>query len=355
MKLWKKWWTPAQEEGGRKEDSLVSERIKGLPDPSYLSVIQADALKALSVQRESGALDLSRLGLAERDPSLPQSLCILLPSMTHLTSIDLSYNRLQRLPAEFEHLSCLRSLSLTGNHLGTDGAFPLKPLRNLDSLEDLNVSFNFLSDLEFLPNGLRQLTATHNRALKELPFNFYGFKSKLQVLNLSHCDLESLEVDGVSTITQSQVEDHHNAPEGSPWFCVKGFVFQVTLGQVSAEDEGLKSLEDTQKLVQADIGLFLFAQTEVQSSIKFVGALENEKTCSHDGSCNLGCLKGLVTLEIEGNRRLEGISESLESLECLEKLSLFHQPIPQFALFCLLNTWRPMVSSGLSFHKSWRV
>jgi adenylate cyclase len=132
--------------------------------------------------------------------------------LSGLVSLKLSNNILGSIPKYFDRFAALRSLNLSSNNLME---FP-ESLRGLNTLVDLDISFNSISDLGDIGNftNLERLWATNNRLggplhasfgklmnLKEIDARFNGINNmdvvsqlpKLEMLMLGHNSISAFE------------------------------------------------------------------------------------------------------------------------------------------------------------------
>ena len=131
---------------------------------------------------------------ADQFSHITREFCAILPILTHLKVIDLSYNRLQTVPSSISALTQLTIINLCGNHLGSveTSEHPLLPLQDLRVLVQADISYNYLQDISHIPSSVTALNAKHNRGLQYLPQDFYKLHKDLKRLNLSYCDLQNL-------------------------------------------------------------------------------------------------------------------------------------------------------------------
>lgn len=182
-----------------------------IEEPFYLIEKQKQQCYLIlnSITENTLTLTLSRLGIRNEetynieedyDPTKLTEGTILelwksIPKYTSLTEIDFSYNRLMNVPECLSQLKeNLKILNLCGNHLGgSKEQDPLFTTQYLINLEELDISYNYINNLLYLPNSIKILNVKHNRTLEYLPESFYKNHTNLISINFLYCSLKSLE------------------------------------------------------------------------------------------------------------------------------------------------------------------
>lgn len=128
--------------------------------------------------------------------------------LTELVELDLSYNELTELPANFGALfNKLEKLNISENKLTT---FPDSVFEGLVNLKELNLSWNQLKELSYSVFTLPKLEKLylHSNQLERLPVNVFEELKNLKIFNISRnrlieipseiCNLTELEYLDVS-------------------------------------------------------------------------------------------------------------------------------------------------------------
>ena len=137
-----------------------------------------------------------------------------LTKLLHSRTLNLSFNRLIRLPNTIQALTNIQTLNLMGNHIGgKNGIENLEVLANFSSLTSLNLSFNLIQKIAIIegkpafPSSLKTLSLRHN-PISYLPKLFYFHLINLEELDLSECSLQSLHTkDSAVEVFQLHLHD----------------------------------------------------------------------------------------------------------------------------------------------------
>ncbi|KAL6059966.1 non-specific serine/threonine protein kinase [Balamuthia mandrillaris] len=256
-------WKKFSEQLRAAAEAWVAEQEGRQQQPSFSPSAEEKASTLLSFRFISSTLDRVPLSLFD--------------SLTHLTDLDLSHNRLTSLPAQVARLQhSLTRLNLSGNRLTT---LSEEGLNSLDRLQSLTLSYNALTELpemdrltaltnlnvgfnalQRLPERcwlhmkqLRELELSGNR-LRRLPATMMaGLKDGLQVLGLydNKLCLLSCTASSWASLRQEKEDEKDGANEGALAAEEEGFTFH-----------GFRSLK---RLMLAKNALQLFPSTTTPS------------------------------------------------------------------------------------------
>jgi Leucine-rich repeat (LRR) protein len=147
----------------------------------------------------------------------PHELCLSMPRILNLRTLDLSKNSLTAVSGKFANLKNLTSINLDKNKL-TPGS--LAPIASLAKLQKLSIGDNLLGKptagaskkdvLPELPKGLKQLKINAN-FLSHIPRHIMSSHlTKLEKLDLSHNQLALIPVDiaKLEQLTELNLDDN---------------------------------------------------------------------------------------------------------------------------------------------------
>ena len=237
-----------------------------LDDPEYILLKQnrfaQDILLQLDNDKESVEIDIlqklsmDRLGLKSlnsfsvtMDDDRIEPIDTLLSNLhlySSLTVLNLSYNRITFIPEYFSCLVHLEELFINNNHLGSEDPTDIHPLYSICNLplKRLDISFNYFQYLPDLPHTLVTLNLNHNRPLSKLPTNFYKNHQYLTDLDISYCNLKTLNTNDV---INNEIDKNLEIQEDNIGYLkdLKSFIIPGNndLREIPEEIESLENIE----------------------------------------------------------------------------------------------------------------
>ena len=276
-------------------------------------------------------IDATKIRIIQLERNHLEAVPIELFSLPTVTEIDLSFNKITRLPenemVDFYGWKCafLEELNLSNNLLVKLNA----SVWQLPSLKKLNVCHNHLETLlpdrgreireEMLSDSLDQLDFSHNE-LKALPQFVFEFKN-VRRINLSNNKLETLPVTLWSCVSLAELNVSNNKLTSLPW-CEPEITMITSRGEggtgppiliKQSEKVNFGKIEVRAKL-NREASYFKKQQSVTVRDIKPIGTQQELSWSNYSTAGTEGCeYSSLIKLNLSSNR-LEIFPEALPCL-----------------------------------------